>query len=90
VAASLILVLLAAATAAPAPLPDVRASSPSSPPPVRRVAPPAVRMPTYLLPPGGLPVTSSCEAARAREGWSTLPCGPTIPSSGKKPMKEQK
>jgi hypothetical protein len=81
VVASLIPVFLAAASAAPAPLPDIRTSSPSSPPRVRRVVPPAVRTPTYLLPPGGLPVTPNCEVARAWEGWSGLPCGATSRST---------
>jgi hypothetical protein len=77
VAASLILVLLAAATTAPVPFPDVGTSSPLSPPPAHRIAPPSTRAPTVILPPSGLPVTPSCEAARAREHWSTMPCGPT-------------
>jgi hypothetical protein len=81
VVASLILVLLAAATAAPAPLPDVRMSSPLSPPPARRIAPPGARTPTIMLPPSGLPVTPNCEVARAWEGWSGLPCGATSRST---------
>jgi hypothetical protein len=72
-----VLVLSFVLAAAAIALPDVR-NLPPRPPVAPRVAPPTVRTPTYLLPPGGLPVTPECQGARARERWSGLPCGPVL------------
>lgn len=52
------------------------APSPAAPQSFRHVLPSSARTPTIVLPLGGLPVTPECEAARERERWSTLPCGP--------------